>query len=529
MKNGLVNFMRSISQALRSLSHITMLTLLVIICSSYKADATDTTVTNLDELLETMQSMSVDGGTISLAPGNYGILILDGRKDAWLHFGKPITLKPSDQQHQPVFKRILMSNVENLSLDHLTIDYEFSEGDNSLVRAVDIQESQNISVISCNFDGDNAKLTNTPSDNFGYGVGLWVGGSEKISIEGNLFYTWLRGAIFSNSSELSVVKNELRDLASDGFDFSAVKNVRIEQNYIHDFRRGPKSLSHPDMIQFWTLGTKSPTTDVVIDRNFLDLGEGVWTQSIFIRNELVDTGKAGVDMFYKNIRITNNVIRNAHLHGITVGETDGLEISSNTIVRAVRADIEGNVSIPFITLSKTSTNVTVKDNVVPRLGEAFKNVPAEWKVNSNITAQRDLPGRQDYYGHVFINALSNENVTLADLAFLPSSEAAQKNRGSSLNKFDTKPEKPSAFILNFRKSLSGDIQDFDASNIFGPQGPIVSKDIQVAWDFGDATSGKGIHTQHTYEKLGTYKVNAHIALPSGEIIEASRTIVVSVN
>ena len=43
-----------------------------------------------------------------------------------------------------------------------------------------------------------------------------------------------------------------------------------------------------------------------------------------MRNEMVDQGKAGLEMYYQNITIENNVIYNAQTHGITVGETTGL-------------------------------------------------------------------------------------------------------------------------------------------------------------------------------------------------------------
>ena len=67
------------------------------------------------------------------------------------------------------------------------------------------------------------------------------------------------------------------------------------------------------MIQFWTSGTTSPSTNIVIRGNILDSGDGGWTQSIFMRNEMVDTGGAGDAMFYQNILIEDNVIYNAFI------------------------------------------------------------------------------------------------------------------------------------------------------------------------------------------------------------------------
>ena len=94
--------------------------------------------------------------------------------------------------------------------------------------------------------------------------------------------------------------------------FSNIDGVLIENNYIHDFRGSPGSGDHCDMIQFWTAGTTSPSTNITIRANVLDIGNGTATQSIFMRNEMVDTGQAGTEMYYKNVVIEDNTITNAH-------------------------------------------------------------------------------------------------------------------------------------------------------------------------------------------------------------------------
>lgn len=70
--------------------------------------------------------------------------------------------------------------------------------------------------------------------------------------------------------------------------------------------------------------SERPSVNIVIPGNILNSGAGVWNQSIFMRNEKVDTQDPGPEMFYRDIVIEENVILNAHQHGITVGETDGL-------------------------------------------------------------------------------------------------------------------------------------------------------------------------------------------------------------
>lgn len=85
----------------------------------------------------------------------------------------------------------------------------------------------------------------------------------------------------------------------------------------------------------------------------MDIGEGDKTQSIFMRNDLVDRGLAGEEMYYQNILIEGNVILNGHKHGITVGETDGLIIQNNTILSIGSSDTRYS-STPTINVSGDS-------------------------------------------------------------------------------------------------------------------------------------------------------------------------------
>ena len=57
-------------------------------------------------------------------------------------------------------------------------------------------------------------------------------------------------------------------------------------------------------------------------------------------------------MFYKNIVIKDNVIKNADYHGITVGETIGVVISNNTVLQ--NSDSGSVDDIPGINVEEES-------------------------------------------------------------------------------------------------------------------------------------------------------------------------------
>ena len=69
----------------------------------------------------------------------------------------------------------------------------------------------------------------------------------------------------------------------------------------------------------------------------------------------------GLEMYYQNITIENNVIYNAHSHGITVGETDGLTISNNTILHNRDSGAGELVFVPTINVANASVDVTVTE------------------------------------------------------------------------------------------------------------------------------------------------------------------------
>ena len=96
--------------------------------------------------------------------------------------------------------------------------------------------------------------------------------STNITIRNNTFFNWHRAAVFSGVGRLKLLNNEVSSVRSDGFNFANVNDVLIEGNQFHDFT--PTSDDHADMIQFWTSGTTSPSTNIVIRGNILNSGRG---------------------------------------------------------------------------------------------------------------------------------------------------------------------------------------------------------------------------------------------------------------
>ncbi|MBN2905815.1 MAG: right-handed parallel beta-helix repeat-containing protein, partial [Rhodobacteraceae bacterium] len=361
-------------------------------------------VTSAAELKDAL-AQATGGDTIKLAAGDYGRLQLDSKTDFNTQYSSAVTITSDDPDDPASFSSMKLGQVSNITFDGILFDYDFSAGDTKYTRTFEITKSDNVTIKNSVFLGDvNA------DDDLGTAQGLNVSGSSSITLENNEFSTWHRALIVTDSSDLTVTGNDVHSCRSDGMDFAAVQNLLLEGNYIHDFLGTDDPGDHRDFIQFWTNGTDVPSTDVTIRGNVLDMGDGSWAQSIFIRNEEVDNGRAGAEMYYQNFLIEDNYISSMHLHGITVGETDGLIVRNNTLIAAEANPDDGanaalmdrygtgsEIRVPTIRINEVSENVVIE-------GNEFFGAPdynrerlyaydgqSDWVVSNNVITPED-PG-----------------------------------------------------------------------------------------------------------------------------------------
>nr|MBA3583608.1 right-handed parallel beta-helix repeat-containing protein [Gemmatimonadota bacterium] len=377
------------------------------------------------------------GTTIELAGGDYGELQLSAPYgDPWSRFAGEVTVRSADPNNPATFSRMYLNGVENLTFDGIAIDYTSPAGltgrqffeDNAIL----VRDSANITIRNSVLEGDVLDAPGSPVDGTPVARSMFIRDSEGVVVENNEIHSWYRGALFLEDKDVVVRGNDVHDIRSDGLNFAAVQDVLIEDNYLHDFAIATDDGVHRDMIQIWTANTDTPSTGITIRDNHLNSGAGVWTQSIFMRNEAVDTGAAGREMFYKNVVIENNVIYNGHSHGITIGEVDGLTITNNTLLHNPASGDNGGVSRPHIRVSEDARNVHVELNIA----QAVPTPPGDaagWKVTDNLLVQNLYPERPNYYGDLFADALAGGG-GLDALRALPDSIIQQGGYGSTLTR-----------------------------------------------------------------------------------------------
>ncbi|WP_372836929.1 right-handed parallel beta-helix repeat-containing protein [Puniceibacterium confluentis] len=483
------------------------------------------TVSSLSDL-HTALAQAQGGETILLQGGSYGDLFLGARSGYDLTFPDTVTIASADAANPAVFSSLDVRDTTNLTFDGLIFDYTFASGDPIWKRPFSLSDSSNITIRNATFDGDLASGVSAVDDGQGYGIGLSVRNTTGVTVENNTFFDFTRGLVITESGEVTVQGNDLYALRMDGMNFAEITGALIEGNHIHDFRGAPNSDDHSDMIQFWTNGTDLPSTDITIRGNRLDIGAGTATQTIFMRNDLVDRGLAGPEMFYRDILIEENVIVNAHAHGITVGETDGLIIRSNSVLHADGANADGrdaSVEIPKINVAATSANVTLANNATAAI--TGWSGQAGWSVADNALVQDQNRAGAGFYGDVFLSSTLSPTEGVHDFRALEGSLLDQLDAGAAITRTLPSTAEASAEFQVVNVAGNAALYHFDASFSTADMGALPAG-TQYLWDFDKGVHGTGAVVEHTFEAGGSYTVELTIGLPDGR--SDSRSLVVDV-
>lgn len=465
---------------------------------------------------------------LRLAPGEYGALVL---RDIGGAEGKPVVIRSADPADPAEFSSFVLRDTRYLVLEDLRFDYSFSAENPMNFRPFTVIGGGDLVLRGNVFDGDLATGVSAEEDGTPTGFGLSLRDVRGAVIEENEITGFLRGLTVGASSDLQIRGNDLHGLRSDGMNFAGVERVVIEENRIRDFNRAPQLRDHADMIQFWTAGTDKPSSDITIRNNVLNSGSGLFTQSIFMRNELVDGGKAGREMFYRDITIEGNVIINAHLHGISLGEVDGLKILNNSVLRNARSEgREDNPGLwtPQIRVAPTSANVAIERNVAARVA-GYANQP-DWIVGSNLEIQDRFPGRAGFYDQVFVAGRTGDPSDLA--SFAPVAGGPLDGTGIGAPRLDTNKGartatealRPVARILadrDFRNRFR-----FEAGAMGLPAG-VEADQIRYDWDLGDGTKASGLAVEHEYAVTGPLEILLTATLPDGGTAQVRNKITVA--
>lgn len=324
---------------------------------------------------------------IELAPGTYERVDIWSGRGFDVNFDGPVTIRSADPEHPAIIQQLKVTGASNLVFDNLIFDFDAPPGAPYYLRPFQINNCTGITVKNSVFDGDLAESVSDVADGYATGMGLSVRKGSDILIENNEFFQFFNAMNFGAGSDYTVRGNDVHSLRNDGLTMTGVRNVLIEDNYIHNFERSLGAGDHSDMIQFWTYNNLEATSDILIRNNRLDIGDGDHTQSIFMGNEAVAVQGGNTDMYYQRITIEDNLIINSHSNGIVLGAANDVVIGNNILLHSDggSARDDGYLELPYIRVMGGSTNVQILDNVASQIpgGEGKPG----WIVAGNIVAQ----------------------------------------------------------------------------------------------------------------------------------------------
>ena len=349
---------------------------------------------------------------IRLQPGDYSPLVIRGATG-------PVHLVAADPSKPPHLTGLSIKDGADITFENVVLDYRFDGGQDEIWTApFRIYDSRNIAFEGVVFDGDIVRGRGSPDSGFAGGKALVANGVQGLTIERSEIRGFFIGLSIKESDDIRIMGSNFHSIRKDGINFAQVRDVLVEGNTFHSFGRSLASGDHSDMIQLWSTRTTAPSERVTIRNNVFNSGHGYWTQTIFFRNDWVDLGKAGHELFFRDFLIEGNVIINAHLHGISVGEADGLVIRNNTLIRNKRSEAENFNEVwasPKITVAKRSMDVLIERNVAYDFPEP---AGSDWTVRDNFRIQADHRMKPGFYGTVFSNALAGDPLDLRNFRYL---------------------------------------------------------------------------------------------------------------
>lgn len=477
-----------------------------------------TTTAELDAALATLHAGG--GGTILLdgTAGPFQLVAQDLDQEA------PILIRALDPANPPLIEKIDLQNSSFVTVTEARIDRSGilpDEAENSW--DITVSDSHDIEIVGNRMQGTADGYLSAETD-AGAGSSLaLIRDSAQVTFAGNQINDYYHGVTFREVSDSTFTLNEVSGIQGDGFRGVGLQNVQITDNYMHDFHGSTQDLNHSDMIQIWTSGAESVTSDLTIRGNILDAGTGAATQSILIGNTVA--GQAGpANEMPRNIVITENVIHNGAANGIRASYVDGLQIGNNTLLWNTAAGTQQSAGeqvisrAPGITVIGTR-NAEVSDNVTSRV-----SVDGARQEGGNFIL--DYTDRNDpNYVHKHVNNLSGHgDLDLRDLGFQADSPA-NGHYGSPLS-WRGAADTPEAVITTDESFANRQAQVLSASESLVAGDP---DQAQYTWTFDDGTQLSGQNVIAVFAASGTYGVTLQVTSENGVSDKINRLVTVRSN
>lgn len=190
--------------------------------------------------------------------------------------------------------------------------------------ALRLDQFRDIVIERSRFIGTRQPTPDAPGRRGGRGV-LGVDG-DGLTIRDNRFTSLNTGLIGGPMRRLSVVGNEFFDNSCDDIQLGRLTGARIAGNLMHGATPSPGQACHPDNIQISSNRPGEGSSDVVVENNTLISTPAGRKQGIFIATHQKTPQ-------FRNVTVRGNLIVGSTWHGITVQNTEGVEVRGNRLVQ----------------------------------------------------------------------------------------------------------------------------------------------------------------------------------------------------
>ncbi|UPT53192.1 hypothetical protein [Synechococcus phage Ssp-JY42] len=176
---------------------------------------------------------------------------------------------------------------------------------------------RNVSVIGARIEGGGEARTFN-------GVGAY--GIVGLLIKGNTFRDGLNGVVVSDSSDFDIDGNDFARIRKDVVNISCSPRGMVRRNKVRDHRPlniGLPNADHPDFVQMLNIAGKTPTTDILVEGNDVEIANG---------QGATPTHKASKgDPRFARITYRKNTIRAGQPVGLGMIAVDGGALEDNSV------------------------------------------------------------------------------------------------------------------------------------------------------------------------------------------------------
>lgn len=330
---------------------------------------TTTTVSTTAALVAALK-VAQGGDTILLNPGSYAGMSLSS-----INPTGPVQIMSADLANKAVvnnFKTNLCSNLTFSGLEFATTTTD------AAYYAYKVTNSHDIHFDSLNVHGslDNNATNDTEA--------FYFTGCQNVSVTNCEMQQLRRGVVVGACSGMTISDNYLHDIRADGLSLSSSSGVTIQRNYFTNFRH--LSGDHSDAIQFLTANQTVPSTDILIQYNVMQQGDGAVMQGVFM------TDQVGT-LPYANLSILDNLIIGGNWNGISCGHGSNVAVARNELLSLTGvaqtvwislSNIAGgyatdNQTLTAISPPANSTDFTLENNTLnARISDGGADAISTW-------------------------------------------------------------------------------------------------------------------------------------------------------